>query len=256
MPGPHAAPPEDWLVAHRGYPMCWPENSLAGMAAVLDAGARQVEFDVQISRDGHVLVVHDDDLERVAATRVRVTATTRQALAALGVGEPARFGDRFADVRLPEMVAMLALIERYPGVTVFVDIKAETVAARGARATAEAVLAAMGGVRCEWVILCEHPAVLEYARAAGAPAIGWVVNAWADATGAQTQALRPDYIFVGAGRVPAAGRLSAGATGAAVAVFGVDEAPAARELRERGTSLIETDCWPEMARACRGHEPP
>ena len=35
------------LIAHRGEPETWPENSLAGFAGVLAAGARHIETDVQ-----------------------------------------------------------------------------------------------------------------------------------------------------------------------------------------------------------------
>ena len=42
----------DILIGHRGEPESWPENSLAGYRAILEAGARYIETDVQITADG------------------------------------------------------------------------------------------------------------------------------------------------------------------------------------------------------------
>jgi len=51
--------------AHRGSRILWPENTWHGFdAAVGDLGYRYVETDVQVSRDGVVVVFHDDTLER------------------------------------------------------------------------------------------------------------------------------------------------------------------------------------------------
>ena len=48
------------VLAHRGYAATHPENSLGAFAAALDAGATHIETDVHLSRDGHVVIFHDD----------------------------------------------------------------------------------------------------------------------------------------------------------------------------------------------------
>lgn len=51
--------------AHRGSRKLWPENTWHGFhAAVDELGYRYIETDVQITRDGVVVVFHDDTLER------------------------------------------------------------------------------------------------------------------------------------------------------------------------------------------------
>lgn len=52
------------LVAHRGGGHFAPENTLAGMQAAVDHGFSAVEFDVKLSRDGVLFLLHDDDLAR------------------------------------------------------------------------------------------------------------------------------------------------------------------------------------------------
>ncbi|MGA2408860.1 MAG: glycerophosphodiester phosphodiesterase [Candidatus Binataceae bacterium] len=59
-------PPRPRVIAHRGASGDYPENTLASFAAARDAGAPYLELDVHMSRDGVIVVAHDEDLARVA----------------------------------------------------------------------------------------------------------------------------------------------------------------------------------------------
>lgn len=52
------------LVAHRGARGLAPENTIAAFQKAVDLGCDMIEFDVHLSRDGHPVVHHDDDLVR------------------------------------------------------------------------------------------------------------------------------------------------------------------------------------------------
>jgi len=52
------------LAAHRGGSLLWPENSLLAFRNALALGADFIEFDVHLSRDGEVMVIHDATLYR------------------------------------------------------------------------------------------------------------------------------------------------------------------------------------------------
>src|SRR5262249_33847703 len=52
------------IAAHRGGALLWPENSLLAFRNAIDMGADFVEFDVHLSRDGEVIVIHDPTLDR------------------------------------------------------------------------------------------------------------------------------------------------------------------------------------------------
>ena len=54
-----------WIIAHRGYPYKYPENTLAAFQAAVRAGVAMIELDVMLSRDRKLVVIHDDTLERV-----------------------------------------------------------------------------------------------------------------------------------------------------------------------------------------------
>jgi len=52
------------LAAHRGGALLWPENSLLAFRNAIALGADFLEFDVHLSREGEVVVIHDAALPR------------------------------------------------------------------------------------------------------------------------------------------------------------------------------------------------
>jgi glycerophosphoryl diester phosphodiesterase len=71
------------LIAHRGAPPNEPENSLAGYRAAYSRGAKFIEFDLVISKDGIIYICHDDDLNRTTGEKVIVSRTDSQKLDAV-----------------------------------------------------------------------------------------------------------------------------------------------------------------------------
>jgi glycerophosphoryl diester phosphodiesterase len=53
------------LISHRGGPEYHPENTLAAFEQAIDDGVDMLEFDVQMSSDGALVVFHDDDVSRI-----------------------------------------------------------------------------------------------------------------------------------------------------------------------------------------------
>ena len=73
-------------IAHRGASSRFPENTLAAFAGAIDAGADMCELDVQLSRDGALVVIHDDTVDRTTGGRGAVAATTLEELKRLDAG--------------------------------------------------------------------------------------------------------------------------------------------------------------------------
>lgn len=75
------------LVAHRGGAKLAPENTLAAFRpAVEDWGADMLELDVRLSKDGHVMVIHDATVDRTTDGSGRVADFTRKELQLLDAG--------------------------------------------------------------------------------------------------------------------------------------------------------------------------
>jgi len=114
------------VFAHRGGRALGPENTLVALDNGFAAGADGAEFDVQLSGDGHAVVIHDTTLDRTTNARGPVAGRTLAELAALdatvryGVDlEHAWSGDRSG---VPTLDAVLA---RYPGRALIIEMKGE-----------------------------------------------------------------------------------------------------------------------------------
>ena len=62
------------IASHRGGALLWPENSRIAFEATAKLPVEQVEFDVHPSRDGRLVVIHDDTLDRTTDGKGPVAA--------------------------------------------------------------------------------------------------------------------------------------------------------------------------------------
>ena len=95
------------LVAHRGWPAHYPENTLEGFAAAVNAGARWLECDVQLSADYVPFVIHDESLMRTAEAKHKVSQMPAAELARITVGERRRFSERFSNCKIPALATLI-----------------------------------------------------------------------------------------------------------------------------------------------------
>ncbi len=108
-----------WVIAHRGAPRRYPENTLAGFDQALRFGCDGIEFDVQLSRDGVPVVYHDRTLARAGGGRRRVHQLDLRELKRLDAGT--RFPGALRRHRIPTLDEVL---DRLDGRTrLLVEIK-------------------------------------------------------------------------------------------------------------------------------------
>src|SRR5436190_16478043 len=141
------------LVAHRGYRLHYPENTLPAVEAALRAGARFVEIDVQLSRDRVPMVFHDDTLMRVCGVPGAIFDYTAAELKKFRASEYQRFGYRYATTRIPTLEEFAELLARHAGVTGFVELKQESLTRFGVDDMLARVCAVLAGVRDRAVII-------------------------------------------------------------------------------------------------------
>lgn len=73
-------PPPPWIIAHRGDSFHWPENTVAALRAAVERGAHAAEVDLQLTRDGRLVVFHDWDTRRRTGRAGIVEALARSDL--------------------------------------------------------------------------------------------------------------------------------------------------------------------------------
>jgi glycerophosphoryl diester phosphodiesterase len=96
------------VTAHRGASSQAPENTLAAFRAAMDAHADYSELDVQRTRDGQVVVLHDRDLMRMAGDPRRIGELTMTDLAGIDIG--AKYGTAFRGEHVPSLESVIDLV--------------------------------------------------------------------------------------------------------------------------------------------------
>jgi len=116
---PPSAPARIVAVGHRGTVRHAPENTIAAHEAAIARGARFIEFDVRMTRDGHFVLMHDASVDRTTNGRGRVADLTLADIRRLDAGS--WFGPRFAGERVPTLREALRNI--YGRAAVDIDFK-------------------------------------------------------------------------------------------------------------------------------------
>jgi glycerophosphoryl diester phosphodiesterase len=75
-----------WVIAHRGASGFAPENTLAAFETAMEMGASFIETDLQLSRDAHLVAIHDETLDRTTNGSGLVAAKTLDELRQLDAG--------------------------------------------------------------------------------------------------------------------------------------------------------------------------
>jgi glycerophosphoryl diester phosphodiesterase len=61
---PWICPEKPLVIAHRGYSLVAPENTILSYRKAIEAGADMLEVDINLTRDGQLVMIHDHRLER------------------------------------------------------------------------------------------------------------------------------------------------------------------------------------------------
>ncbi len=232
------------LVAHRGYPEHYPENTLVGINAAIQAGARFVEIDLQLTSDEVPVLLHDRSLERVCGVNATVHHLSAEQLRELRASEYERFGYRFAQEPIPTLAEFVELLRCHPGVKAFVELKRSSLEHFGPTIVLSRVLRELNPVLDRTVLISFSFEVLLAARRQQVPAIGAILSKWRERRHPLIREMRPDYVLCDVEELPRWGTLRAG--GARLVIYEITDAALALRLAARGALFIETFAIGEM----------
>ncbi|MCP3902990.1 MAG: glycerophosphodiester phosphodiesterase [Planctomycetes bacterium] len=223
-------PPENVLrlVAHRGDTGRNPENTLPAFVAAVEAGATLIELDVHLSADAVPVVIHDADLRRTASRAGLVAELPLATLLEVNL---------VGGARIPTLASFVEELSGWPHVTAFVELKPAAIAAHGAAAT-DHTLEVLRPVLDRCVLISfDHDAVVA-ARSRGA-VVGWILDAWDDATRARADDLASEYLFCDRAKLPGAAEPWWPGPWRWI-IYDVDDIDDARDLAGRGAYAVET----------------
>ena len=233
-------PARPWLIGHRGAAGLAPENTLAGFRAAKAAGVGWVEFDVRLSRDNHLVLFHDDTLNRTTDSRGAVCERDLADLKQLDAG--AWFGARFAGERIPTLAEAIDALAAM-GLGANVEIKPDTgrEAETGA-AVAEALTGRWPDALPSPIVSSFRPAALAAARAAApdlpyALLVETIPDDWPD----QLRRSGCQAVHADARRLVRGKARAVIAAGVPLRCYTVNAPGRARALRAMGVSAVFTD---------------
>jgi glycerophosphoryl diester phosphodiesterase len=98
------------LCAHRGASETHPENTIPAFMEAIAAGAQMIEFDIQLTKDSVMVIMHDETVDRTTNGKGKVSELTLDYIRQLDAG--AKKGAQFAGTRVPTFEEVLAIMPR------------------------------------------------------------------------------------------------------------------------------------------------
>ncbi|GLX68854.1 glycerophosphodiester phosphodiesterase [Paenibacillus glycanilyticus] len=96
--------------AHRGASGNYPENTMIAFEQAITLGATGIETDVQMTKDGRLVLIHDEKLRRTTGVNALVAETLADEVLQLDAGS--WFSPEFKDARIPTLEQLLELAKR------------------------------------------------------------------------------------------------------------------------------------------------
>ena len=110
--------PQPLIIAHRGASAYAPENTLAAFELAIQQGAPAIELDAKLSCDGHVVVIHDQTVDRTTPHSGRVGELSLAELRRMDAGS--HFDTCFQQERIPTLAEVFESIG--PGTLINVEL--------------------------------------------------------------------------------------------------------------------------------------
>ena len=139
-------------IAHRGHSLEVPENTIDAYRRAIDLGIEMIECDVNMTKDGQLVMIHDWTVDRTTDAVGRVEDFTLAEVQALDAGS--WFSREFTGLRVPTTTDTIEL-GREAGILMCFEVKGETPAhfLRTAEALAD-LLAARNAL--EWAFMSSY----------------------------------------------------------------------------------------------------
>lgn len=107
-----------YIVAHRGLSAKAPENTYHSFDLAFSKGIKHVEFDVHLTKDNKVVIIHDETIDRTSNGFGKVREKNLDELLSLDYG--GWFSPKYEDSKIPEFSKVL---DKYNNVNFVIEIK-------------------------------------------------------------------------------------------------------------------------------------
>lgn len=98
------------IFAHRGASGQFPENTMLAFEKGIEAGADGIELDVQLTKDGRIVVIHDERLDRTTSLKGFVKDTAYDVIKTANAA--ANHNQTYSDIKVPLLEDVLSWAEK------------------------------------------------------------------------------------------------------------------------------------------------
>ncbi len=97
------------IIGHRGMKAFYPENTMISFQKAIEAGVDGIEMDINMTKDGHLVVIHDTSVDRTTDGSGPVQNMTLKELKELDAGS--RFSSDFKNEKIPTFEEFLEFVK-------------------------------------------------------------------------------------------------------------------------------------------------
>lgn len=109
------------LAAHRGWRAKYPENTMRGFREALKLDIDAIEMDVHMTKDYHIVVCHDANLDRTTDKNGSICQMTLEEVRSADAG--IKFGEEFKGEKIPTFEEFLELMSTRPDIKLLLELK-------------------------------------------------------------------------------------------------------------------------------------
>ncbi|MGN8631726.1 glycerophosphodiester phosphodiesterase [Blautia sp. HCP3S3_G3] len=89
------------IFAHRGFSGRYPENTMLAFTKAVETGCYGIEIDVQLTKDGELVIIHDEGVERTTGAKGYIRDYTLDQIKELNAS--GKWGDQFGKTEIPTL---------------------------------------------------------------------------------------------------------------------------------------------------------
>lgn len=148
------------VLGHRGIKAKYPENTMISFENAINLGVDLIEFDINVTKDGELVVIHDNTIDRTSNQTGFTRDYTLEELKSFDFG--CRFDEKFKGAQIPTFREVLTLAAPHKQLLLNVEIKDM------AHETVDATVAMIHefGIAERCVIACFDAEIIRYLKSA------------------------------------------------------------------------------------------
>lgn len=173
----------------------YPENSLLAIQAAAELGFSYIELDIQLSKDYVPIVIHDKNLKRTTGINKNVRDLTSDEINTFPVISSQQYEEYEKLLFVPTLKQAVELLNHYSQVTLFVEIKRQSIEYFQEKNVINETLDALKNANFNVVIISFVENVIEHVQQLKKYPVGWVVKEYDEEHYLKAIEIQPNYLF-------------------------------------------------------------